>query len=111
MSAPRILYLNAHGLTIAKYEYFTSLLESYELDIIAIAETWHPTFLTHAPYLAATSLNTRIAGTAGHPLLEVYRYVCDLPNIITSLTIHTWMQPHYHKVDKHLHLHTTHPHY
>jgi len=72
MSAPRILYLNAHGLTRAKYDYFTSLLESYELDIITIAETWHPTFLAHALYLGATSLNTRIAGTAGHPLGGVF---------------------------------------
>jgi len=56
-----------HGLTKAKYDYFTSLLDSYKLDIIAIAETWHPTFLTHAPYLAATSINTRVTGAASHP--------------------------------------------
>jgi len=89
MSAPRILYLNAHGLTIAKYEYFTSLLESYELDIIAIAETWHPTFLTHAPYLAATSLNTRIAGTAGHPLGGVS--VCLRPTEHHHFTYNTYL--------------------
>jgi hypothetical protein len=108
-ASPTGLYLNVHGLTKAKYDYFTSLLDSYKLDIIAIAETWHPTFLTHAPYLAATST----LGLLGQRVIPmgVYPFFYDLPNIITSLTVLIWIQSPCHKLSIHLHSHITHPHY
>jgi hypothetical protein len=69
MSACRILYLNAHGLNEQKHDYIISLLESDAIDIAAISETWHPTFLPfkHNSFHAASSSTTRHSRTRGHP--------------------------------------------